>query len=125
MSHSKSRVVVALLAGAFLATGLTGLAMQQTQRVRVGSDVAQANLVKQVRPEYPAEARAARVQDTVTLEVVISREGRVAELTVVSGHALLRQSARDAVAQWEYKPFQLNGQQIEVATTITVNYSFQ
>jgi protein TonB len=126
MFHSKTlRRAAWTVALSVVSLAPPAAAAQESQRVRVGADVAQANLVKKVDPVYPAEARAARVQDAVVMQAVISKEGRVIELTVLSGHSLLRQSAQDAVLQWEYRPFLLNGQPVEVVTTITVNYSFQ
>jgi TonB family protein len=95
------------------------------QRVRVGGNVAASNLVQQVNPEYPPLAKQARIQGVVVLEAVISAEGIVTGLQVVTGHPLLIQSAMDAVKQWVYRPTLLNGQPIEVVTTITVNFSFQ
>jgi protein TonB len=70
-------------------------------------------------------ARAARVQDVVILQATISKEGTIQNLTVVRGHPLLNEAAIEAVRQWRYKPQKLNGQPIEVITTITVNFSFQ
>lgn len=81
------------------------------------------NILTKVAPEYPAEARAAGVQGAVVLKAVISKEGDVKELQVVSGPEQLYKSATDAVRQWKYKPYLLNGQPTEVETTITVNYS--
>jgi TonB family protein len=92
---------------------------------RIGGDVAQANLLVQVKPEYPPLARAARVQDYVMLQATISKDGKVTSLNVLRGHPLLNEAALAAVRQWQYKPQTLNGQVIEVVTTITVNFSFQ
>lgn len=93
------------------------------QRIRVGGNVQQANLVRQVKPPYPALARQARIQGAVILEAVISRQGGVEQLRVVSGHPLLVQAAMDAVRQWKYRPTLLNGEPVEVVTTITVNFN--
>jgi protein TonB len=93
------------------------------QRIKVGGNVQQANLVKQVKPPYPPLARQARIQGTVILEAVINRQGSVDQLRVISGHPLLVQSAMDAVRQWKYRPTLLNGEPVEVITTITVNFN--
>jgi protein TonB len=63
----------------------------------------------------------------VVLEAVIGRDGRIARenIRVITGHPLLQQAAIDAVSQWVYKPTELNGQPVEIVTTITVNFSFQ
>lgn len=92
---------------------------------RIGGDVAQANLINQVKPEYPTLAKVARVQDYVMLQATISKEGTIEDLRVLHGHPLLNDAAITAVRQWRYKPQTLNGQAIEVITTITVNFSFQ
>ena len=78
-------------------------------------------LEKQVSPVYPPLARAARVQGTVVLTIVIGKDGAFETLELVSGHPMLVPAAIDAVKQWRYRPYQLNGQPIEVQTTINVN----
>jgi protein TonB len=91
----------------------------------VGGNVQQANLLEQVRPQYPPLARQARIQGVVVLEAVINKEGTVDNLKVITGHPLLINAALDAVKQWRYKPTMLNGEPVEVVTTITVNFAFQ
>jgi TonB family protein len=93
------------------------------KRIHVKAEVMQGNLVSQVRPEYPEEAKAARIQGKVVLRAVIDKEGTVDTLAVQEGPKELQQSALDAVRQWKYKPFLLNGDPIEVETTINVIYS--
>lgn len=92
--------------------------------LRVGSEPAQANLIYRVAPAYPPVARAARIQGVVLLQVMISREGAVRDLTVISGHPLLSGAAIEAVRQWQYKPQLLNGQPVEIITTVMVNFTF-
>jgi protein TonB len=82
-------------------------------------------LTKQVPPIYPPEARAARIQGVVLLQATIDKQGTVVGLQVLSGHPLLNQAALDAVQQWRYKPVLLNGQPIEVITTVTINFVLQ
>ena len=94
------------------------------QRVRVGGNVQAANLLSQVKPVYPPLAKQARIQGVVVLEAIISKEGTIDNLKVITGHPLLIQAAIDAVKQWKYKPTQLNGEPVEVVTTITVNFAF-
>jgi len=94
------------------------------QRLRVGGNVAQASLLTQVKPVYPPLAKQARIQGVVLLEAVISKDGAIDNLRVISGHPLLTQAAIDAVKQWRYKPTLLNGEPVEVVTTITVNFAF-
>ena len=93
------------------------------QRIRVGGNVQAANLINQVRPVYPPLAKQARISGTVELSAVIGKDGRVQDLHVVRGHPLLVQAALDAVKQWVYKPTLLNGEPVEVSTTIDVNFT--
>ena len=83
----------------------------------------EGNLIHRVQPEYPQLARQARIQGTVVLRAVISREGRIENLQVLSGHPLLVPAALDAVRQWRYRPYSLNEQPVEVETQITVNFT--
>lgn len=92
-------------------------------RIKQGGEVTAASIVTQTRPVYPSLARQARIQGTVVLHAIIDREGKVAQLEVVSGHPLLVQSALDAVKQWRYKPTRLNGDPVEVDTTIQVTFT--
>jgi protein TonB len=92
-------------------------------RVKQGGNVTAASIIQQTRPLYPALARQARIQGSVVLHAIIDKDGKVAQLEVISGHPLLVQSALDAVKQWRYKPTQLNGDPVEVDTTITVTFT--
>jgi protein TonB len=80
-------------------------------------------LVKKVNPVYPEDAKKDRVTGAVVLAAVIGKDGEVENLRVVSGPSQLQRSALDAVRQWRYQSFLLNGDPIEVKTTITVRYS--
>jgi protein TonB len=93
------------------------------KRIVVGGNVQQARLINQVRPVYPPLAKQARIQGTVRLQAVIARDGTIQELQVMSGHPLLVQSALDAVRQWRYQPTLLNGEPVEVSTTIDVVFT--
>jgi periplasmic protein TonB len=92
-------------------------------RIKQGGNVTAASIVTQTRPVYPALARQARIQGNVVLHAIIDKDGKVAQLEVVTGHPLLVQSALDAVKQWRYKPTLLNGDPVEVDTTITVTFT--
>lgn len=96
-----------------------------TKPVRIGGTVQEGMLVHQVRPTYPPLAKQARVQGLVVMEAVISRDGTIQDLRVVSGHPLLTRAAVEAAQQWRYRPTLLNGEPVEVITTITVNFTFQ
>jgi len=92
-------------------------------RIKQGGSVTAASQLVKTVPIYPPLARQARIQGSVVLHAIIDKEGKVVELQVVSGHPLLVQSALDAVKQWRYKPTQLNGEPVEVDTTITVTFT--
>ena len=92
-------------------------------RIRVGGNVQSARIVRQPKPTYPPLAKQARIQGTVRFEAVIAKDGTIQQLRLVSGHPLLIPSAQEAVKQWVYQPTQLNGEPVEVATTIDVNFT--
>ncbi|HUJ83736.1 MAG TPA: energy transducer TonB [Candidatus Acidoferrales bacterium] len=93
------------------------------QRVRVGGNVQQAKMIRQIQPVYPQIAKTAHVQGTVILHAIIAKDGTVQELQYISGPALLMRSAMDAVRQWKYQPTLLNGEPVEVDTTISVVFT--
>lgn len=93
------------------------------QRVRVSQGVAQGLLIHQVKPNYPPLARQARIQGQVVLQATIAKDGTIQNLHMVSGHPMLAPAAIDAVKQWRYKPYFLNGEPVEVETQITVNFT--
>ena len=93
------------------------------QRIPVGGNVQQAKLVRQPRPVYPPLAKQARIQGVVKLNAIISRDGTIQNLTVLSGHPLLVPAAMEAVKQWVYAPTLLNGEPVEVVTQIDVNFT--
>jgi periplasmic protein TonB len=93
------------------------------QRVRISQGVTKGLLIRRVEPSYPTLARAARVQGEVILSAVISVNGEIENLQLVSGHPMLVPAALTAVKQWRYKPYLLNGQPTEVETTITVIFT--
>ena len=74
-------------------------------------------------PVYPEEAKEAGVSGTVTLHVIIGKDGKIQQLNVISGPETLRQASLDAVRTWRYRPYLLNGKPAEKDTTITVNFS--
>jgi len=93
------------------------------QRIRVGGNVQKAMQLFTPSPVYPPLAKQARIQGVVKLNAVISKEGNIEQLTVVSGHPLLIPSALEAVKKWRYKPTLLNGEPVEVITQIDVNFT--
>ena len=93
------------------------------QRVRVSQGVAQGMAISKVPPLYPGDAKAARIQGSVVIAVIIGKDGNVQSERLMSGHPLLAPAAMDAVKQWKYRPYLLNGQAIEVDTQVTVNFT--
>ena len=93
------------------------------QRVRVSQGVSQGLLVRKVNPAYPPLARQARIQGTVILQAEISKTGDIQNLRLISGHPMLAPAAIEAVKQWKYKPYLLNGEPVEVETQVQVNFT--
>jgi len=93
------------------------------KRIRVPAQVAAANLIHDVAPQYPPEAGRERIQGIVVLMAEIAKDGTVRNVRVESGLPLLAQAAIDAVKQWRYKPYLLNGEPVEVDCHITINFA--
>jgi len=91
--------------------------------VRVSAGVISGNLLNKVTPPYPNIAKVAHVQGAVVLQAKISKQGTIEDLRLVSGPPMLVQSAMEAVRQWKYRPYLLNGEPVEVDTQITVNFT--
>jgi len=96
---------------------------QPAQRVRISRGVSSGLLVTRVPPIYPPLARQARIQGDVILRAFIDPTGDVASLELISGHPMLAQAALDAVKQWKYKPYLLNGNAVDVETQVEVNFT--
>ncbi len=96
---------------------------KKVTRVRQGGNVTAKMLKHKVQPEYPEEAKEKRIAGTVRLHAIIARDGSIAQVELISGHPLLAKSALDAVRQWQYRPTLLNGDPVEVDTTIDVIFS--
>lgn len=92
---------------------------------RVSQGVAQGLLIKRVQPVYPPQARSTHLEGAVGLLATISKDGSVTDLKQLSGDALLGRAAMDAVKQWKYRPYLLDGQPVEIQTQITVNFKAQ
>jgi len=106
----------------FMSSGPTPLPPAPQPSASRTSVVMEGNLIRRVEPQYPAIARQIRLEGTVVLKAVISREGNIDQLEVASGPGLLALAAKDAVRQWKYRPYLLNGRPVEVETQITVNF---
>ena len=92
------------------------------QAVRISQGVSQGLIVKKVQPAYPEQARQMRLEGIVELQANISKAGNITGIKQLSGDPILGHSAVDAVRQWKYKPYFLNGEPVEVETQITVNF---
>ncbi len=93
------------------------------KKVNISAGVAAGMITKKVVPEYPAVAKAARIQGVVVLQATITKTGEVDQLRVIGGPPLLQGAALDAVKQWQYRPFLVNGEPMEVETTVNVIFS--
>jgi protein TonB len=96
---------------------------QTPKRIRVGGQVESARLIFGPKPEYPPLAKMARIQGVVKLDAIISKDGTIQDLKMISGHPLLVSAAMSAVQRWRYQPTLLNGEAVEVATEIDVNFT--
>jgi protein TonB len=92
-------------------------------KMSISAGVAGGLLVQKTAPVYPQMAREARVSGTVVIQATITKTGTVENLRAVSGPAMLRQSALDAVKTWRYKPYLLDGEPVDVETTVSVTFS--
>ena len=95
------------------------------QRVRVSRGVEAGLVVKKVPPVYPPDAKAQHIQGTVVVQVIVDKQGNVANLAVASGDPQLASAAIEAVRQWKYKPYLLNQVPVEVETEVQVNFTLR
>jgi protein TonB len=93
-----------------------------TKRIRISQGVTEGRIIQKIEPQYPPLAKSARIQGQVVLAAIISKSGEIENLVLVSGHPLLVPAALEAVRKWRYRPYLLNGEPVEVETTITVNF---
>jgi TonB family protein len=92
------------------------------QRARVSQNAAEALLIHKVQPEHPGDA--ARIQGMVLLNATIDKKGNVVNLIVISGHPMLVSTAIEAVRQWKYRPYLVNGEAVEIETTVALNFDY-
>jgi len=93
--------------------------------IKVDPSAMEANLIASRVPAYPEIAKANRIEGHVVMQAIISKTGAVRRVHVIEGDSRLRGAAAEAVYRWRYKPYLLNGQPVEVATTITVNFNLE
>jgi protein TonB len=109
--------------GMGLGTAPTVVKAKPAGPARISGGVIAGNILTKTTPVYPPIAKAAHVGGTVVLHAIISKTGSIESLTAVSGPDMLKGAALDAVRQWRYKPYLLNGEPTEVDTTVTVNFN--
>ena len=99
--------------------------VERERPIAISSPIIAGLLIDKRVPPYPALARATHTQGTVVLAALISKQGTIENLRVVSGPAMLQQAALDAVGHWRYRPYILNGESVEVETTVNVVFSLE
>lgn len=104
-------------------TGQVPSQSDSVQRIRVGGNVQSTQLITKINPIYPPEAKQARVQGRVRLNVLIGEDGAVKDVVLIEGEPVLADAAIPAVWQWVYRPTLLNGQPVEVLTQVDVNFT--
>jgi periplasmic protein TonB len=92
----------------------------QDSLLKISQGVTQGLLIQRVQPVYPAQARQMRLQGSVQLQAMISKQGNITSVKVLNGDPTLARSAVDAVKQWKYKPYYLNGEPVDIQTQVTV-----
>jgi protein TonB len=92
------------------------------QTLHISQGVSQGLLMKKVQPVYPRNAIFMRLEGSVELMATISKTGDISHVKVLSGDSQLTKAATDAVKQWKYKPYLLNGEPVEIQTQVTVNF---
>jgi periplasmic protein TonB len=105
-----------------LSSASSSLSKPSLATTRVSQGVSQGLLIKRVQPRYPQAALVVHAQGAVQIEATINKEGIVTNLKVLSGDPILAHAALEAVRQWRYKPYYLDGEPIEIQTDITVNF---
>jgi protein TonB len=100
----------------------TSVAPPVPKRIRVSSGISEGMLTRRVEPTYPLIAMRARIEGSVQLRAIIAKDGSIDNLQSVNGHPLLVPAAMEAVKQWRYRPYILNGEPLEVETVVIVNF---
>ena len=108
--------------GGIVASVPTAMPTAAMSTLKISQGVSQGLLIKRVQPRYPANALAMRIQGAVQLQATINKEGNISNLKVITGDPVLVRAASDAVKQWRYKPYYLNGEPVDIETQITVNF---
>jgi protein TonB len=118
-------VIGGIISSTSSAAARPNLTIPTPQRVHISQGVSKGLLLYRIEPTYPPLARQAHIQGVVVLTAIIDKDGNIQNLQVVSGHPFLTPAAIEAVKQWRYKPFLLNGQPLEVETAVTVTFQLR
>jgi TonB family protein len=105
-----------------IATAPSSVPKLTATTLRVSQGVSQGLLIKRVQPQYPQAALAIHTQGSVLIEATIDKQGTVNNVKVLSGESILAHAAVEAVRQWRYKPYYLDGSPVEIQTQITINF---
>lgn len=108
--------------GGMVSSVPTAMPTAAISTLKISQGVSQGLLIKRIQPRYPQNALSMRMQGMVQLQATIDKEGNISNLKVTSGDAILARAAMEAVKQWRYKPYYLNGEPVEIETQITVNF---
>lgn len=111
--------------GPFSPSGAPVVVLQQKGPLRISSLVSTGHLIYRKLPAYPSIGRSIRLQGTVVLQAIISKGGTIENLRVISGPAMLQAAAIDAVKDWRYEPYKLDGEAVEVETTVNVEFKLE
>lgn len=109
----------------WVAMGFSAFAQIPASAPRIAVAVMNKQVVSKARPVYPVEAKAARIQGIVRLDVLVGPDGHVQAVQLLEGPSMLTQAAIDAVRQWIYQPMMLNGQPTAIVTQVEVNFTLQ
>jgi protein TonB len=103
-------------------SGEAGAPKPLLQALNISQGVSRGLLFKKVQPIYPRNALSMRVEGSVELMATVSKAGDITHVKVMSGDSQLAKAATDAVKQWKYKPYLLNGEPVEIQTQVTINF---
>lgn len=120
-----SRVIGGNGSGVFNGQSATVVRPPVPASIHLSSKMVEGFLIYKCLPQYPIIAKNARIEGTVVLQATISKAGTIENLHAISGPQMLQQAALDAVKNWRYKPYLLNGQSVEVETTVNVIFKLE
>jgi TonB family protein len=120
-SVMRNQFIAALFCAVMLSLSASGQ-QKQDDGVRLHCKLLYSHPIKIVRPTYPVLARETHIEGRVSLACIIGRDGLIKRIEVKEGHPLLIQAATEAVSQWKFRPLMLNGQAVEMETTVNIDF---